>query len=688
MKMVLFFYIDKKGRHFMKEWIFSINDKDTAMQLAQECEIDSFTAYLLCSKGICEPFEADEFLSDEITLQDPYMFIDIEKAAERISSAVESEEKIAVFGDYDCDGVTSTVLLYSVLKELGADCVYRVPTRDEGYGMSVQAVDELKQKGVGLIVTVDNGITAFDSVNRANELGIDVVVTDHHLPSDMLPDAYAVVDPKRSDCSTEFKDYAGVGVAFMLCSVLLDTPPEDLLYTYGDLVTIGTIADVMPLKSDNRAIVKNGLKVIKRGNNAGINALINASGITRDKITSTNIAFTIAPRINATGRVFHPEKAIELLLCDDETKAEEKANELCSFNNQRKELESEILSDALNTVYNDEKMQNSPVIVVGGENWHHGVIGIVASKLCSIFSRPAVVFSLDESLAVGSARGYEGASIYEILSGVSDFAESFGGHSSAAGITVKRENFEKVKSSIQYSAKKIYPYMPFDKLRISCKLNPASLNINNVYAQKQLEPFGEGNERPVFALMNMCIVNIVSLSGGKHLKLIVSRSGGFQDSLEVMAFFTNEQDFEYNKGDKIDIAVTLDTSVYNGNEKLSVILKDIRAADFSQEHIIKDIRNYQNFKYFGDKSFDIHITRDDVVSVYKKIRIKQTIKGDEIVLLKVFQSNDYIKLKIILDVLRELEFINISFDGKYIIEFLPDVTRRDLSESLLFRAFS
>ncbi|MBQ4155359.1 MAG: DHH family phosphoesterase, partial [Clostridia bacterium] len=357
----------------MKEWVFSEIDKQIANNLAVECGIDSFTAYLLCSKGICDPFLVDEFLSDEVFLQDPYCFSDMDKGVERILLAIENGEKIAVFGDYDCDGVTSTTLLYSVLSELGADCMWRVPSRDEGYGMSETAVKELNQKGVKLIITVDNGISAYEEIDLANSFGIDVVVTDHHLPGETLPNAVAVIDPKREDCPSEFKDYAGVGVAFMLCCALCGESPEELLSVFGDLVCVGTIADVMPLTGDNRAIVKTGLNCIKAAKRVGLNALIEASGLTLEKINSSNIAFAISPRINATGRVFHPEKAIELLLCEESEKAKELANELCEFNLQRRELEADILAQALEQLESDAKSISAPVIVVGGENWHHGV---------------------------------------------------------------------------------------------------------------------------------------------------------------------------------------------------------------------------------------------------------------------------------------------------------------------------
>lgn len=672
----------------MKEWVFSEIDKQIASNLAEECGIDSFTAYLLCAKGICDPFLVDEFLSDDIVLQDPYCFADMDKGVMRIQSAIENGEKIAVFGDYDCDGVTSTTLLYSVLTQLGANCMWRVPTRDEGYGMRNAAIDELYETGVKLIITVDNGISAFDEIDYANGKNIDVVVTDHHLPGEKLPNAIAVINPKRIDCPTDFKDFAGVGVAFMLCCALADVAPEDLLKEYGDLVCIGTIADVMPLVSDNRAIVKEGIKCIKNQTRVGVSALIKAAGSSLEKITSTNIAFTIAPRINACGRVFRPEKAIELLLCDDEKNAESLAEELCELNTKRRDLESEILQEALEMISNDEKISTAPVIVVQKEDWHHGVIGIVAAKLCAMFSRPAVVFSLDDDYAVGSARGYEGASIYDILSGVSEYAVGFGGHNSAAGITIKREDFEKVKTEIQYSAKKLYNQLPFDKLEIACKLNPNSLSVNSVYAQMNLEPFGEGNEKPTFAILNMYIVNIVSLSGGKHLKLVLSRSGGFDNCIEVMSFFTNLEEFSFKKGDKIDIAVAIDVNVFNGNENLSIVLKDIRSANIEQEELIRYIREYQNFKYFGDIQRNLVVTREDVAQVYKRVRTLKYIQADDAALGFIFKTNDYFKLRIILDILVELNFIDFSFDGKYKIYLNETAEHRDLIESKMFAYFS
>ena len=671
----------------MKKWVYQNYDKIMAAQLSQECEIDKFTALLLTTRGMTDPFLVDEFLSDEIICQDPYVFADMQKGADRVNNAIEQKQKIAVFGDYDCDGITSTVLMFSVLKELGADVIYKVPARDDGYGISVQAIDELKNEGVKLIITVDNGITAHSAIDYANENKIDVVVTDHHLPTDTLPNAYAVIDPKRADCPSEFKDYAGVGVAFMFCSVISDTPVEDLIYAYGDLVAIGTIADVMPLISDNRTFVKHGIRFIKQNSRAGVSALIDAAGLDIEKLSSTNIAFGISPRINASGRVLHPQKAISLLLCENDVKAKELANELCAANVTRQQLEKDILSQALSMIENDELLQNAPVLVVGGEGWHNGVIGIVASRLCNLFSKPAVVFSFEDEFAYGSARGFGEVSIYDILAQNTEFTESFGGHSGAAGITIKRENFEKARKAICISAKKLYPKMPFPTLDISCKLNPALVSVNNVYSQRRLEPFGEKNPLPVFAFTNMILLDLKELSGGKHLKLLVSRDGTAENSVEIMSFFTSLKDFCFKKGDKIDIALTIDINVFRDVESLSLIAKDIKLSNQNDE-VFDRIRDYQNFKYFGEECICEKITRDDAVAVYKKIRALRELELDEASLMYVFESDDFFKTRIILDIFSELGFISVKFNGKYIIKLLENAKHKDLSESEIFKIFS
>lgn len=671
----------------MKQWVFSAVDKQKAHEIAKECDIAPFLALLLASKGIHEPFEIDEFLSDEILLQDPFALIDMDKAVQRVSSAIESTQKIAIFGDYDCDGITSTALVYSVLKNLGADVSWRLPSREEGYGITEQAVVELKEQGVELIVTVDNGITAHSAIDKANELGIDVVVTDHHLPDDILPKATAIVDPKRKDCPSEFKEYAGVGVAFMFCCALSGSEPEDMLEEYADLVTLGTIADVMPLLQDNRAIVKAGLNVMKYNCRVGINALIEEAGLNLKNLTASSVAFGLSPRINASGRVLHPKVALELLLCEEKQTAKTLAKKLCEANTLRQQKEKEILQQAINIIDADEKILNAPVLIVCGEGWLSGVLGIVASRLCHLYSKPAIVFSLDEEIAHGSARGIEGVSIYDILAYNTEYTETFGGHTLAAGVSVKKENFDKFVSCVQYSAKALYGTLPFEKLNITCKLNPALLSIENAYDQMMLEPFGQSNTQPIYALCDVFIREIKELTGGKHLRLLVAREGQ-EKPLEVMYFNKTLKELGAKCGDKVDIAVTIDINEYMGTEKLSVIARDIRVASSQFNEKLHRIREYQNFKYFGEKLELEKIDRDDVVAIYKIIRAKQMILLDEAGLSHLFECDDFAKIKIILDVLKELGFITVSFSGKYTITVSKNAEHKDLSESVLYNMFS
>lgn len=669
----------------MREWVFKQTDKALATELAKECEIPDFTAFLLVSKGLCDPFEIDEFLSDELVLQDPFCFADMQKGIERVNFAIENNQKIAIFGDYDCDGITSTVLLYSVLKNLGASVSYRVPTRDEGYGISISAVEELKQKGIELIITVDNGITAFEAIDLANSFGIDVVVTDHHLPGEKLPNAYAVIDPKRKDCPTEFKDYAGVGVAMMFCSALGDIPLEDLIFSYGDLVAIGTIADVMPIISDNRGIVKHSLDLIKNSNRVGIKALILQAGLKKDNFSTSSVSFGIAPRINAAGRVLDPNIAIDLLLCEDEQEANNLAQKLCEINLTRHQLEKEILIKANEKLAADSSMINAPVIIVGDENWHGGVLGIVAAKLCETFSRPAIVFCFEDGMAHGSARSVDGASIYDIIADNPELVEAFGGHSSAAGVSIKLENFKKAVVNIENSAKKLYPEMPFNKVEITCKLNPKKVNINAVYAQKALMPFGEKNEQPIFALCDMKIKDITELSGGKHLKLTVSRQGD-ETPLSVMKFFTTYNEFPYKIGDKVDIAVTLESNVFNEIERVSTIVKDIKPSEVDIKTALKQLRKYQNFKYFGE-NIETELSRQNVVDIYLRIRNLKRIKANEAELMFLLCENDFLRLRIVLDILFELEFIKFSYNGNYNIEYIENATKKDLTDSSVYNLF-
>ena len=660
----------------IKKWNVLKADKDLARELSAETGIDPFGSLLLAIRGISDPMEAEEFLSNEINLQDPFCFADMDKAVERINLAIENDEKIAIFGDYDCDGVTSTALLYSYLSSVEANVLYRLPSREEGYGITNSAIDELHKKGVSLIITVDNGISAYDEVEYAKTLDIDVVVTDHHIPPEKLPNAVAVVDPKREDDYSEFKGYAGVGVAFMLICALADASPEEMLTLYGDLVAIGTIADVMPMKYDNRVIVKKGLSLIKKRRRVAISALIETAGLAERETTSTLVSFGLAPRINAAGRMLTPDNALSLLLCDDYQEALPIARALNDLNLQRQKLESDIIAEAEENLFLNELNLMQPIMVVYGHNWHHGVLGLISAKLCKKYSRPCIALSIDDDIVVGSARSYGGVSIYDLIYDCSHLLITFGGHETAAGLRLSKDNLSEFITAINNAAHCRYPIMPFDYINLDCKLNPKSLSIAHAYSQRQLQPYGNGNEQPIFGLYGMTITAVNAVGKGNHLKLTLARN---DCQITAMKFFTTLQEFSFSVGDMIDLAVNIDVSRFADTENLSIVVYDIKPYGVDNEKITEQIRKYENFRLF-DEVDDIDLpTRDDIAAVYKIIRARRHILANYDMLLYIFSCDDYFKLRIILDILRENKLIDacfrefceisyIEFDGKVDLE--------------------
>ncbi len=666
----------------IKAWTLKQVDKQKAVELAQECDLNHFTAFLLCARGIEDPMEADEFLSFEIDLPDPFSLPDMDKAVERVQKALQTDESIAVFGDYDADGVTSTALMYSVLSDLGANVRYHVPTRDEGYGMSKDAIDMLKAAGVSLIITVDNGIAAVEEIAYANSLGIDTVVTDHHLPPQELPDAVAVVDPKREDCFCDFTDYAGVGVAFLTACAIAGVSCEEMLPDYADLVTVGTIADVMPLRMDNRMIVKFGLKHMQ---NKGLCALIEAAGIKNGLLTAGAVAFALAPRLNAAGRMQTPQLAMDLLLAQTSEDAAAYAERLCEVNVQRQTQETEICEEAIAFIEGDPKVLFAPVLIAVGENWHHGVTGIVAARLMQRFGKPCIVFSIKDGIAKGSARSYSGVSIYSILKNSCGQEVKFGGHDLAAGITVSAQQLPQLIQQIQAAAAALYHPMPFLPLELCCKLNPAALSVSNALAQQLLQPFGQGNEQPVYGLYAMQIQRIVPVGGGKHLRLELRRDNA---AITAMLFFKTEEEFSYTIGDIADFAVTLDVNTYNGQESLSVIIKEMRPSKLDDTAVFAGIRAYEAYQMNGQPPQMPPLTREELGEVYRVIRRKKQIFGDERTICKVFGTQDICRLRLMLDILSEENLITLKNSGEIKIEWIENAQKVNLNDSALFQKLS
>lgn len=613
----------------LRKWEVRPLDKERAAAFAQTYGVPFFLAMLMNIRGLDDAAHLREFLGEGEPLSDPFLLKDMDKAAARITRAVDNMEKIAVYGDYDADGVTSTAMLYSYLETRGADVIFYIPQREgEGYGMNIGAVEYLKEQGVSLIVTVDNGISSVQEVARANELGIDVVVTDHHRPQEILPDAVAVVDAYRPDDTSPYKHFSGVGIAFKLLMALEDGAGdvEDLLEAYSDLAAIGTIGDIVPLTGENRTLIRVGLERLSQSDRPGVQALLENAGIAGKALTSTNVAFTLVPRINATGRMGAPERAVRLLISGYEEEAEVLSEEICADNEERRRVEAEIAEAAFADIEAKGYMKDR-VIVVDGENWHHGVIGIVASRVTERCGKPCMIISRGETEAKGSGRSIEGFSLFEAICACGDLLIKFGGHPMAAGITLKPENIEAFRKRINQYAAEHFPQMPTQTVTLDCKLNPAALSVSMAQSLTQLEPFGNGNPQPVFGLFNMELSNVTPVGGGGHLRLTLEKNGAV---ITAMRFNTKPEELPYHIGDKIDLAVQLEAREFRGQPSLTVIVRDMKFAAFNTEKNIASLASFEKWQrgevLSAEDKNRLYPDRACLAAIYRALR---TVNGKE-----------------------------------------------------------
>ncbi len=613
----------------LRKWEVRPLDKERAAAFAQTYGVPFFLAMLMNIRGLDDAAHLREFLGEGEPLSDPFLLKDMDKAAARITRAVDNMEKIAVYGDYDADGVTSTAMLYSYLETRGADVIFYIPQREgEGYGMNIGAVEYLKEQGVSLIVTVDNGISSVQEVARANELGIDVVVTDHHRPQEILPDAVAVVDAYRPDDTSPYKHFSGVGIAFKLLMALEDGAGdvEDLLEAYSDLAAIGTIGDIVPLTGENRTLIRAGLERLSQSDRPGVQALLENAGIAGKALTSTNVAFTLVPRINATGRMGAPERAVRLLISGYEEEAEVLSEEICADNEERRRVEAEIAEAAFADIEAKGYMKDR-VVVVDGENWHHGVIGIVASRVTERCGKPCMIISRGETEAKGSGRSIEGFSLFEAICACGDLLIKFGGHPMAAGITLKPENIEAFRKRINQYAAEHFPQMPTQTVTLDCKLNPAALSVSMAQSLTQLEPFGNGNPQPVFGLFNMELSNVTPVGGGGHLRLTLEKNGAV---ITAMRFNTKPEELPYHIGDKIDLAVQLEAREFRGQPSLTVIVRDMKFAAFNTEKNIASLASFEKWQRGEVLSVEdknrLYPDRACLAAIYRALR---TVNGKE-----------------------------------------------------------
>ena len=670
-----------------KKWIVSPCDRDAAAAIAENCGVEPFAAFLLCSRGMTDEFEIESFLYDT-DLIDPYTLPDMEKAVERVNQALENGERITVFGDYDCDGVTSTALLYSYLTSRGANVDYYIPDRSgEGYGMNPGAIDILKSRGTNLIITVDNGISAVEEIAYAKTLGIDVVVTDHHRVGDILPDAVAVVDPHREDSLCEFSDWAGVGVAFKFVSALDESEGYELLEQYGDIIALGTVADIVSLKGENRIIVRSGIAfmnaALEDGSlRIGLKALLDVSGST-GALDSSSVAYRIAPRINAAGRMGSAERALKLLLTEDINEAKEIAEEISNANALRQATETEITSCAIEYIENEPKIKHKRVIVVEGEDWHQGVIGIVASRLVEKYGKPCIVVSKNGDVAKGSGRSIEGFSLYDALSYCSDTLVQYGGHVLAAGLTVDSNKIDDFREKINEYADNAASAIP--TLKIDCKLNPSYINVDMLSSLQVLEPFGAENPQPLFGLYNMEISSIQPVGAGKHLRITVKRKNSM---ITVIMFSVALEEFPYKVGDTVDMAVKLSENEFQGKVQVSIQAKAIKFSGVDDDEAIASIQSYEDFCAQDEAPQELKakicVNRELCGSVYKFVKANNGWHfSAEVLCYRLGLSPKYIAAcQISLDALTELGILILK-DGKYTIP--TQIVKNPLDNSKIFQ---
>ncbi len=670
-----------------KKWVVSSCDRDMAATIAETCGVDPFAAYLLCSRGMTDEFEIESFLYDT-DLIDPYTLPDMEKAVERVNQALENGERITVFGDYDCDGVTSTALLYSYLSSRGANVDYYIPDRSgEGYGMNLGAIDLLKSRGTNVIITVDNGISAVEEIAYAKTLGIDVVVTDHHRVGEVLPDAVAVVDPHREDSLCEFSDWAGVGVAFKFISALDNSEGYELLEQYGDIVALGTVADIVSLKGENRIIVRSGIAfmnaALEEGSlRTGLKALLDASGST-GSLDSSSVAYRIAPRVNAAGRMGSAERALKLLLTEDINEAKEIAEEVSNANAQRQAIETEITACAIEYIENAPGIKHKRVIVVEGNDWHQGVIGIVASRLVEKYGKPCIIISKNGEVAKGSGRSIDGFSLYDALSYCGDILVQYGGHVLAAGLTIDSCKIDEFREKINEYAVNAETAVP--TLKIDCKLNPSSINVDMLSSLQILEPYGAENPQPLFGLYNMEITAIQPVGAGKHLRITVKRK---LNIVTVIMFSVTLEDFPYKVGDTVDLAVKLSENEFQGKVQVSIQAKAIKLSGVDDDEAIASIHTYEDFCAQDNVSKElktaISVNRDFCGNVYKFIKGNNGWNySAEVLCFRLGLSPKQIAAcQISLDVLTELGILNLK-DGKYTIP--AQTVKNPLDNSKIFQ---
>ena len=562
---------------YNKKWTLKHKGKVKETELSKKINISPEISQILNNRGINDEKDAEIFMNPSLEyLRSPFLMKDMKKATERIKKAIENKERIYIYGDYDVDGVSSTSILYIYFKSIDYPVKYYIPNRlEEGYGINEDAIRKISNDGCDLIITVDCGITSVNEVGLANELGIDVIITDHHECQSDVPDAYAIVNPKQDDCNYPFDMLCGCGVAFKMIQALTDEEEfKRSMFDYLEVVTLATICDIVPLIDENRIIVKNGLKLMKEGKNLGLRELIKVCGIETSKIGSSHIGYSVGPRINASGRLGHSYLGVQLFTTDLEDEAKEIANILEAKNIERQMIESKMYKEAEDVISSSENYKDDKVLVVAKEGWQHGIIGIVASKLTEKYYKPTILLTIEDGEATGSARSIKGFSIFDALVSCKDLMNKFGGHEQAAGLALNAENIEELRKRVN----KIADYNLnkddlIENIKVEYELEEESATLDLIDNLHKLEPFGLSNPSPRFIMRDLLLTNIYKMGKNKqHLKLICENEKSYECVGFNMAYLAEN----FQEGDKIDVLFQVDENNFNNDRKVQFLLKDIR----------------------------------------------------------------------------------------------------------------
>ncbi len=670
----------------MKKWEVRKIDDAFAQKVAAQLGVSPLCAQIISSRGFVDVEDVTEFFStsqnfDLSELSDPFLLEDMQRACGVINEAIDRDELICIYGDYDCDGVTSTVVLYKYLECLGANITYYIPERNEGYGLNKNAIKNLYDEGVSLIITVDNGVSAIEEAQYIKELSMKLVITDHHQPPEILPEALAIVNPHRKDDYSPFKQLAGVGVAMKLIAALEGGNYDVISEQFADIIAIGTIADVVPLFGENRLIVQNGLRILQNTENAGLADLVKKSS-KQSRLDAIFVAFMIAPRINAAGRFGSPKTAVELFL--DEYNSQEIVTKLDELNAKRKNIENDIFIEINEFIEKNPQCLDERILFFSGENWHHGVIGIVASRLVEQFGKPAFIMTIEGNEVRGSVRSVKGYSIFNALTACKNFLTKFGGHELAGGFSLEKEKLNSFKNELFCYTNKNFVDMPKLSVSVDKVLTAQDLTVEAFESLNCLEPFGEGNKSPIFLVLGAKLEKIIALSQNKHTKFELTYDGV---RCEALLFGTPPQNLPFQVGDIVDLLVDLGINEYNGRKTLTLKVKDYRQSGLSQAKYFSARDCYEKFKRDEklDKKFVEAIvpTRDELVNFYKYIKNIATAIAIDYIFVK-YKCMNYCKLRLSLDIFEECGFVKINY-LKETVEFIIPKEKKDLEKSLVLK---